>query len=83
MFGLFMGSEEEAMLRVVMQRWRKRDQDDTNTKVARQHLSPPERTEHISERSPQNEMFRDSDGFRTRHTGHVPRGLHNKGPPQK
>ena len=24
-----------------------------------------------------------SAGFRTRHTGHVPRGLHKKGPPQK
>ena len=24
-----------------------------------------------------------SAGFRTGHTGHVPRGLHKKGPPQK
>ena len=29
----------------------------TNTKVARQHREPPERKEHISERSPRNEMF--------------------------
>ena len=27
--------------------------------VARQHRSPPERKEHISERSPPNEMFRE------------------------
>ena len=28
-------------------------------------------------------MYKDSAGFRTGQTGHVPRGLHKKGPPQK
>ena len=31
----------------------------TNTKVGRQHRKPPERNEHITERTPRNEMFRE------------------------
>ena len=34
---------------------RMREEEETNTKVARQYRSPPERTEYISERSPRNE----------------------------
>ena len=48
------------MLMVVMQlKVKRKDQEETKTKVARQHRSPPERKEHISERSPPNEMFRE------------------------
>ena len=42
-----------------------RDQEETKTKVARQHLSPPERKEHISERSPRMKCFENRQDWRT------------------
>ena len=56
-FGLIMRREDESTqdCDAVEYEWK-----ETKRKyyVARQHRSPPERKEHISERSPSNEMFR-------------------------
>ena len=55
-FGLVMMRKEESMLRVVKDEWKETKRKDY---VAREHRSPLERIEHISERSPPNEMFRE------------------------
>ena len=55
-FGLVMRRNEESMLRVVKDEGKETKRKDY---VARQHRSPIERIEHISERSPPNEMFRE------------------------
>ena len=55
-FGLVMRRNEESMLRVVKDEGKETKRKDY---VARQHRSPLERIEHISEISPPNEMFRE------------------------
>ena len=59
-FGLVMRRQEESMFKVVMQLKTKgkRPREKKNY-VARQHRSPLKRIDHISERSPPNEMFRE------------------------
>ena len=47
------------MLKVVMQLNMKRKRPRGKTTWLDKHRSPPERKEHISERSPPNEMFRE------------------------
>ena len=59
-FGLVMRREEESMLRVVMQPVKDEGKEiKRKYHVARQHRWPPERKEHIFERSSPNEMFRE------------------------
>ena len=58
-FGLVMRRKEESMLKVVMQLNMKRKIPRGKITWLDKHRSPPERKEHISERSPPNEMFRE------------------------
>ena len=54
-----MRRKEESILRVVMQLKTKGKRPRGKYYVARQHRSQLERIEHISDRSPPNEMFRE------------------------
>ena len=56
-FGHVTRREEYSTLRVVDE-WKETERK-TKTKVARQHRSPPESKEHITERSPPNELSRE------------------------
>ena len=54
-----MRRKEESMLKVVMQLNLKTKRPRGKTTWLDKPRSPPERKEHISERSPPNEMFRE------------------------